>query len=257
MWSGMCHPRKCGTRICCRLSRVSGYRGSGMSFGQRTDNGWTFSRGCQEGSRRQVRWGSLYRGRYRAYGISCGSMMLVPSTAVSDPPQRRGGLVSRLTQQAALASRHKQLEALASRHKQQAALASRLKQQAALASRLTRQAALASRHKQLEALASRHKQLEALASRLTRQAALASRLTQQAALASRLTRQAALASRHKQLSDSASNGNLCRLICLHFQTRRLPNGTARPSTRAKSPRRHHHRKSADITICMLRVNPAS
>ena len=177
MWSGMCHPRKCGTRICCRLSRVSGYRGSGMSFGQRTDNGWTFSRGCQEGSRRQVRWGSLYRGRYRAYGISCGSMMLVPSTAVSDPPQRRGGLVSRLTQQAALASR--------------------------------------------------------------------------------LTRQAALASRHKQLSDSASNGNLCRLICLHFQTRRLPNGTARPSTRAKSPRRHHHRKSADITICMLRVNPAS
>ena len=217
MWSGMCHPRKCGTRICCRLSRVSGYRGSGMSFGQRTDNGWTFSRGCQEGSRRQVRWGSLYRGRYRAYGISCGSMMLVPSTAVSDPPQRRGGL--------------------ASRHKQQAALASRLKQQAALASRLKQQAALASRHKQLEALASR--------------------LTQQAALASRLTRQAALASRHKQLSDSASNGNLCRLICLHFQTRRLPNGTARPSTRAKSPRRHHHRKSADITICMLRVNPAS
>jgi hypothetical protein len=197
MWSGMCHPRKCGTRICCRLSRVSGYRGSGMSFGQRTDNGWTFSRGCQEGSRRQVRWGSLYRGRYRAYGISCGSMMLVPSTAVSDPPQRRGGLVSRLTQQAALASR------------------------------LTRQAALASRHKQLEALASRLKQ------------------------------QAALASRHKQLSDSASNGNLCRLICLHFQTRRLPNGAARPSTRAKSPRRHHHRKSADITICMLRVNPAS
>ena len=237
MWSGMCHPRKCGTRICCRLSRVSGYRGSGMSFGQRTDNGWTFSRGCQEGSRRQVRWGSLYRGRYRAYGISCGSMMLVPSTAVSDPPQRRGGLVSRLTQQAALASR--------------------LEQQAALASRLMQQAALASRHKQLEALASRLKQQAALASRHKQLEALASRLTQQAALASRLTRQAALASRHKQLSDSASNGNLCRLICLHFQTRRLPNGTARPSTRAKSPRRHHHRKSADITICMLRVNPAS